>query len=73
MSLFKRMDEKTLEIPLGSEHITLRAVKLVTNTDVNDTLVEERVAQAFKGSTEELSGQIFLLSDRTKEKATVII
>ena len=73
MSLFKRMDEKTLEIPLGSEHITLRAVKLVTNTDVNDTLVEERVAQAFKGSTEELSGQIFLLSDRTKEKSTVII
>ncbi len=73
MSLFRRIDEITVEIPLESEHITLRAIQLVTNTDVNDTLVLEREAQVFRGNTEELSGQIFILTDRIADSSTVII
>lgn len=73
MSLFKKINEKTVEIPFRTEHITLRAIKLVTNTDANDTLVEETVRDCFHGRTESAYGQIFIITDRTQASSYVVV
>jgi alpha-galactosidase len=48
-------------------------VRLVTLTDLNDTLVEESRAQIYSGNARELFGQIFILTDKLTKSSDVII
>ncbi len=73
MAEFLRYDENTYEIAIKNPHTTLRAVRLVTNTDKYDTLVEEREALVYRATTEELFGQIFIVTDRAAGRSTVLV
>ena len=73
MTKFARYDEKNYELTVKNPHTTLRAVRLVTNTDKYDTLVEEREALVYRAATEELFGQIFIITDRAAGRSTVLV
>ena len=73
MSKFERIDESPWLLPLLCDHITLRAVKLVSDTDHRDTLVEETVRETFLGKAEDVFGHIFIITDRLAKESTVIV
>ena len=73
MTLFKKINENSIELELENEHIAVRAIKLITKSDVNNTLVEEKVALVYRGTIAELSGQIFFITNRVKKTSTVVI
>lgn len=59
--------------PMSTEHVTLRAAKLWTNTDAIDTLVTETEKNLYRGNLSETEGHIFFLDDIVNGKTTVII
>ena len=73
MSKFKRFDEGTLELCLNSDHFLIRGVRLITNTDYNDTLVEEKTAILYRGSAQPICGQIFIVTSRVVGRSYVIV
>lgn len=73
MSYFEKITECPASIPLPHEHYVIRAIKLVTNTDENDTLIQEAEARIFNAQTRELHGHIFVASDMHNKVSTVLI
>lgn len=73
MSNFRKFETDLYKLTVPHWHVSLRAVKLVTRTDDFDTLVEERVVVPYRGKCEEVSGQIFILTDKVKALSTVIV
>lgn len=73
MSKFVKYDEKSYELAVKNPHTAVRAVRLVTNTDKYDTLVEEREALVYRATIEEILGQIFIITDRVAGRSTVIV
>ena len=73
MSRFIITEENGYTKSFSCDHITLRAIRLVTNTDKYDTLVEESVGECFRGGIEPASGQIFIVTDRGMNRSTVIV
>ena len=63
MSKFKKIDTEKYELAVGTEHFTLAAVRLITVTDINDTLTEKSESLVYRGVAKPLSGQIFTLTD----------
>lgn len=58
---------------IKGENYLLRAVRLVTVTDNNDTLVEESFIKAENGEISETEGHIFILTDELKDDSRVFI
>ena len=71
--MFNIENKGIAKISVKGEHVTLRAIKLCTNTDKHDTLVREARFNMFRGSIPETDGHIFILSDTVSEKALVFI
>jgi len=59
--------------PMPTEHVTLRAARLWTNTDALDTLVSETERNLYRGNLPETEGHIFFLDDVVNGGTTVII
>ena len=55
------------------ENLILKAVKLKTQTDNHDTLLEENIKYMYKGKIEETEGHIFILTDSYNNTSTVFI
>ena len=73
MSKFKSVNGERLELAVKNDHTAVRAVRLVTKSDINDTLVEEKSAYSYRGTLPELSGQIFFITDRAAKTSAVVI
>lgn len=71
--MFNIENDGTAKIAVNGEHITLRAILLLTETDNRDTLLSETKKHLFRGNIEETEGHIFILTDRVSDKATVFI
>ena len=55
------------------ENLILKAVRLKTQTDNHDTLLEENTKYMYKGKIEETEGHIFILTDSYNNISTVFI
>ena len=71
--MFNIENDGIAKIAVKGEHITLRAITLLTETDIRDTLVGEVKKNLFRGRIEETEGHIFILTDKLTDKASVFI
>ncbi len=60
-------------LKLRGEHWTVRAIKLIAYTDKNDTLTREDEVHLFRGKTEPLQGDLFILENRARGESIVVI
>ena len=61
------------KISVKGEHVSIRAIKLCSDTDNHDTIVREARVDLFRGNAPEVEGHIFILSDRVAAKSSVFI
>ena len=73
MSLFEKIEQASSAFPIRGKHVSLTAVKLITNTDENDTLVEQRTCLVYHNRTPLLEGQIFIVTDHTCNQSTLYV
>ncbi len=72
-TMFNIENNGTAKISVKGEHVTVRAIKLCTDTDRHDTVVMEARFNLFRGNAPEAEGHIFILSDAVSGKASVFI
>ena len=73
MSTFEKIEQASPAFPIGGKHISLTAIRLITNTDENDTLAEKRISLLYRNKTERLDGQIFIVTDHTRKQSRLFV
>lgn len=73
MSKFREIKDTDFRYSFKNEHVALRAVRLITDTDHVDAVLEETERLCYRATTERLYGHIFIATERTERRAVVLI
>ena len=73
MSSFEKITAERYELKLKNDHVSFDAIRLITVSDVNDTLTEKRTLISYRGRSDPAFGQLFVLRDKLSDKVRVFI
>ena len=73
MSSFEKIITYKYEEKIKNDHTTVTAIRLITVSDINDTLTEKCTRHSYRGRSDEAEGQLFILSNKLSELVRVFV